>query len=212
TEGIHLHPTNLEGGDVFGAYQCRERLDRLRPDLVFVLLDLWMLSTYLGFLHGVPGATKVVTYSPLDGTLLNDEPLAALPGVERLVVYTEFARREFLRAAAGRWPGDASPPIPRVEVIPHGVDTGVFHPLAPLDGDRSDLKRRVLGEASPFVVLNANRPRERKRMDLTIEGFARFAAGKPPGVQLYLHHARTEPEERREILDLAGRHGILDRL
>lgn len=210
SDGLHLHPTNLHGGDIFGAYQCRALLDQLRPDLVFVFLDLWMLSSYLGFLSGVPGATRVVAYSPLDGTLLDGGPLAALPGVERLVVYTEFARDEVLRVGAARQPGPWSTPLPPVEVIPHGVDTATFRPLA--DAERRAVRRRLLGDDASFVVLNANRPRERKRMDLTIEGFARFAAGKPTGVKLYLHHARTEPEERREILALAERHGILDRL
>jgi D-inositol-3-phosphate glycosyltransferase len=36
-------------------------------------------------------------------------------------------------------------------------------------------------------VLNANRNQPRKRIDVTMKGFAQFAAGKPPGVKLYLH-------------------------
>lgn len=209
TDGINLYPSNLAGGDVFGGYQCRSLLGSLRPDIVFILLDLRILSSYLGFLEGAVGNAKVVTYSPLDGTLLDDEPLDALASVDRLVVYTEFARREMEQAAARRWRGRPSSTCPGIQVIPHGVDTGTFHPLPA--GDRLALRRNLLADGS-FVVLNANRPRERKRMDLTIEGFARFAAGKPPGVKLYLHHARTEEEERRAILDLASRHGIADRL
>ncbi len=214
-DGVNLHPSNLQGGDVFGAYQCKDFLQRLRPDLVFILLDFWMLSSYLAFLDDALGRAKVVTYSPLDGTLLDSKPLDAFAGVDRLVVYTEFARRQVEQAARS---GQRRPAVslPQIEVIPHGVDTATFRPL---DQDRRDIKRRILAEEpaepsgeSSFVVLNANRPRERKRMDLTVEGFARFAAGKPAGVKLYLHHARTEPEERKEILSLADQHGILDRL
>src|SRR5262249_62046781 len=38
--------------------------------------------------------------------------------------------------------------------------------------------------AESFVVLNASRPDKRKRVDLTVRGFARFAAGKPAHVRL----------------------------
>ena len=40
-----------------------------------------------------------------------------------------------------------------------------------------------------FIVLNASRFDQRKRIDLTVEGFARFAAGKPANVRPRLHHA-----------------------
>jgi len=62
-----------------------------------------------------------------------------------------------------------------------------------------------------FVVLNANRPAARKRVDITIEAFAKFAEGKPPGVRLCLHHAITE-EDTGELLALAHKLGIADRL
>ena len=38
-------------------------------------------------------------------------------------------------------------------------------------------------------MLNASRPDKRKRVDLTVAGFAEFAADKPPNVRLCLHHA-----------------------
>jgi D-inositol-3-phosphate glycosyltransferase len=36
-------------------------------------------------------------------------------------------------------------------------------------------------------VLNANRNQPRKRIDITLRGFALFAVDKPETVQLYLH-------------------------
>jgi glycosyltransferase involved in cell wall biosynthesis len=62
-----------------------------------------------------------------------------------------------------------------------------------------------------FVVLNAARPAVRKRVDLTIRGFAVFARGKPENVKLCLHHAITEPETT-ELLDLVDQCGITDRI
>ena len=50
----------------------------------------------------------------------------------------------------------------------------------------------------------------RKRIDLTMQGFALFARDKPPNVKLYLHMA-TE-DSGWNVLILAKRYGIYDRL
>jgi len=61
-----------------------------------------------------------------------------------------------------------------------------------------------------FIVLNANRNMPRKRIDLTMQGFAQFARDKPANVKLYLHMA-TE-DSGWNVLILARRYGIFDRL
>jgi glycosyltransferase involved in cell wall biosynthesis len=81
---------------------------------------------------------------------------------------------------------------------------------------RVEAKKKVFGTLQDpdesFVVLNASRPDKRKRIDLTIEGFARFAADKPANVRLCLHHAiMGEPEEER-ITSLVRRFGLEDRV
>ncbi|MEP5770302.1 glycosyltransferase, partial [Nisaea sp.] len=62
-----------------------------------------------------------------------------------------------------------------------------------------------------FIVLNANRPVFRKRLDLTLEGFALFAAGKPANVKLCLHQAHVD-ELTPHLLELASKHGLESRL
>src|SRR5215212_10406717 len=44
--GVTLHSSNLQGGDVFGAYQCAEMVQSLGAPLVLLLNDLWMLGSY----------------------------------------------------------------------------------------------------------------------------------------------------------------------
>src|ERR1043166_5032133 len=61
-----------------------------------------------------------------------------------------------------------------------------------------------------FIVLNANRNMPRKRIDITMQGFAIFARDKPPNVKLYLHMA-TE-DTGWNVVILAKRYGICDRL
>ena len=102
-----------------------------------------------------------------------------------------------------------------IDVIPHGVDVEVFRPL----GAGRDVRRQLFaGRADAreleeaFIVLNGNRPVARKRVDLTIEGFARFARGKPGNVRLYLHHAILLPGELERIDGWIDAAGILHRV
>jgi glycosyltransferase involved in cell wall biosynthesis len=69
-----------------------------------------------------------------------------------------------------------------------------------------------LGLEDSFVVLNANRAQPRKRIDLTLKGFAMFAKDKPEGVKLVLHHAVAFGEERAEVSRQAGALGIAERV
>ncbi|MGH3089579.1 MAG: glycosyltransferase family 4 protein [Rubrobacteraceae bacterium] len=200
-----VHPCNLRGGDVFGAYQAREFVEKHRPEVVFLVNDLWILGKYARVLSGL--RTRIVCYCPLDGKIADDSLIEPLAAFDRLVVYTRFARREFERAA-----GRGGFSLPDATIIPHGVDTDVFRPLS--KEERLAARRNLLPNEAhePFIVLNANRPQPRKRVDLTIEGFALFARSKPPNVKLCLHHAVANPEERQEILRLAEFHGISERL
>jgi glycosyltransferase involved in cell wall biosynthesis len=72
-------------------------------------------------------------------------------------------------------------------------------------GDRPDT-------AESFVVLNASRPDKRKRVDLTVRGFARFAAGKPANVRLCLHHPVMGEAAERELEPVIRECGLGERL
>lgn len=186
--GWTLHPTNTEGGDVFAAFRAAELIEELDARVVLLLHDLWMLQVYMRTLARVRPRAVVVAYVPVDGRIVDDRYVTPLTAVDRFVTYTEFGRRQL-----AAWIDTT------IDVIPHGVGTESFHQV---EGARAD----------GFVVLNANRPLERKRIDLTLEGFALFARGKPPGVRLRLHHAIIEANEREAIEACAIRAGIADRV
>lgn len=197
--GLTIYPTNPNGGDVLAAYQAARMIEAIEPALVFILQDIWYFTHYLRTLGPMRGRVKIACCIPLDGRIGNEDDAASLEQADRVIVYTEFARREFegafdrLRAKRG---GGV---FPAVEVIPHGVDRQRFHPFPQLmqasfaSAGRTEAKRSVfVGVEDPqssFIVLNASRFDKRKRVDLTVAGFAKFAAGKPANVRLCLHHA-----------------------
>lgn len=216
--GLTIYPTNPKGGDIFAAFQAKRLIKRIDPALVFILHDIWLFEYYLRILGPFRDRLKIIAYIPLDGKIRNEEDAAALEQADRVVVYTDFARLEFEgafdRLRAKRGEGD----FPAVDVIPHGVELEHFHPFPELleasfaSAGRAHAKRKVFGDFQDldesFVVLNPSRPDKRKRIDLTIEGFARFAADKPANVRLCLHHAIMGEPEKELIASLVRRFNL----
>jgi glycosyltransferase involved in cell wall biosynthesis len=220
--GLTIYPTNPKGGDVFAAFQAKSLIEEIDPALIFILHDIWMFEYYLRILGPYRDRLKIVCYIPLDGKIIHEEDAAALEHADRVVVYTEFARMQFEQAFRRLRDKRGEGEYPEIGVIPHGVDLGCFHPFPELlnasfaSKGRAGAKKRVFDDLrdveESFVVLNASRPDKRKRVDLTMEGFARFAADKPANVRLCLHHAIMGEPERERIELLARRFGIEERL
>lgn len=191
--GVRLLPTNLTGGDLMGAYALRLNWDKLAADVILVLNDLWFLKHYSRELATVKGGVPMFGYLPLDGRLEHAALVDELEGYHTLVTYTESAARD-LRAALTRQRSSIG-----VAVVGHGVDQGCFRPLLPIDqpdlmSARMRMAKAFFGLDQPsFVVLNASRPDPRKRIDLTLAAFARFAQGRGDEVRLCLHHAIAHP-------------------
>jgi glycosyltransferase involved in cell wall biosynthesis len=216
--GLTIYPTNRKGGDVFAAFEARRLIEEIHPRVVLILHDIWMFDHYLRVLGPLRAPLRIVAYIPLDGLIVNQKAAAPLRQADRVVVYTEYARREFENAFRGLG-GEG---FPAVEVIPHAVDRDRFFPYAELIAasfdpvGRAAAKRRLLPDLpdieSSFIVLNPNRPDRRKRIDLTLAGFAQFAAGKPDNVRLCLHQAFMGELEMEQIPALVGRLGLDSRV
>lgn len=217
--GAHDYPWPLDQArteaDPYGFARLPELIRTVRPRLVFVLSDLSYQSRYMKVLREVQRDFRIVAYSPVEAGPVAPETVEALEGLDLHVLYTEFGRREV--AAAQEILGRRRPDFvrPRLEVIPHGVDTRTFRPCSPDEGSRRVLARRQILHGFPeledaFIVLNANRNQPRKQIDTTLKGFALFARDKPENVKLYLHMA---VEERGwNIMILGQRLRLEDRL
>src|SRR5262249_4442345 len=130
--GPTIHPTNPKGGDGFAGFQAKRLIEEIDPALVFILHDIWCFDHYLRILGPYRDRLKIACCIPLDGRITTGEEAAALQQADRVVVYTQFARKEFEgafeRLRAKRGGGE----FPTVDVIPHGVDRDRFHPFPEL--------------------------------------------------------------------------------
>lgn len=221
-QGLTIYPTNPTGGDVFAAFQAMRIIEEINPSLLFILHDIWTFEYYLRLLGRYRDRLKIVAYVPVDGRIVNEEDVEPLQQTDRVVAYTRYARsgfeQAFHRLSEKRGGGD----FPAVAVVPHGVDRDRFYPLPELiDADfaprgRANAKSKVFGGLTgldeSFVVLNASRPDKRKRIDLTVAGFAAFAAGKPANVRLCLHQALRAEVEEQLMASLIRQHGVGERV
>ena len=209
-----LHPTG-KNENRYGYDRIVPLIAEIQPRIVFLLYDLVFQVQYLERLRKATPPPKIVFYSPVEAGPIAPEIMERLPGLSRYVVFTEYGRREIEAALNSVRAQDPAFEFPALEIIPHGVATEKFFPLPGDDlARRREARRQMkLDDAEhldAFIVLNANRNMARKRIDLTMEGFAQFARDKPANVKLYLHMA-TE-DTGWNVLILAKRYGIFDRL
>lgn len=221
-----IYPAALAGNpmaDIYGLNRIMDLLDYIQPKLVFMLNDVWVLPMYMERIQEWHDRYKIVCYSPIDAGPIDWRWTHSLRDVDRYVVYTEFAKK-VLEDSVEQWGLHSQDPIkfPKINVIPHGIDTKVFYKLDDLQDrhgnsiltGRVNAKRQVYPNRNDFldsfVVLNANRNQPRKRIDLTMKGFSLFSKDKPINVKLYLHMGIEDMGWN--IVSLADRYHIDDRL
>ncbi|APR87854.1 Glycosyl transferase, group 1 [Minicystis rosea] len=211
--GYVLHG-NPRDWDMLAERELPRLVAALRPDTVVLYHDPW----YVPRLRRAIGDTgaRVIAYCPVDGEILQTWVATELAVLDGLVVPTRFAARA-IRACvegtdlAGRTPFD------RMMVLPHGMDGDDFQPWGGSLEDASARRlaaRRALFPDRPerwsgFWTLNVNRNHARKRLDLTVRGFASFAAGKPSDVLLFLpwgdDRTGVDVKSLARTLDIADR-------
>lgn len=223
----HDYPWKLysagKGKSVYGYDQIGPLIEKIQPAAVFLLYDISFQVRYVEQLRAAGPQAKIVIYSPVEAGPIAPEIVQRLRGVSRYVLYTDYGRRQIADSLQSVREQDADFQFPALEVIPHGVDCERFYPLGPdeVAGDDGSIPSRRLEarkamklddpeHLGAFIVLNANRNMPRKRIDITMQGFALFARDKPANVKLYLHMA-TE-DSGWNVLILAKRYGIFDRL
>ncbi len=208
------------GGDVYGVNRLQQLIEAAKPRLVFMVNDVWILGLYAPILKKYKDNLKTVMYFPVDGEPLDSDFVKQLDGVDQLVAYNQFGKRVMQQAIDEVRRESPDFKASEIEVIPHGVDTQLFYPYSkkPATGGinpgRLRAKKMLLPNKKDFlesfIVLNANRNQPRKRIEITMQGFALFAENKPDNVKLYLHMGAEDMGWN--LMSLARRYDIEGRL
>ena len=161
-----MYPAMAHGSDPFGAHRIGELVQVIKPDLVFIINDIWVAISLIEAIQPFKGSIgfKTFVYTPIDSYGLFSELLPAIENWDKLATYTEFAKKEIELI------GYKKP----IDVIGHGTDFSKFFPL-----DQRECREGLGVPQDTFIVFNGNRNQPRKRIDLTIKGFIKFAKDKP---------------------------------
>jgi glycosyltransferase involved in cell wall biosynthesis len=156
--------------DGFGFNKIHEYLDMVGPDIVMIYNDPLIIHR---FVESMKHDRKTSTYKLwiyVDQVYDGVAPLlmkTIREHADRVYCFTELWKQKFLTY------GD----FPDVRVLEHAVDSTTFTPLT--DDARVALRKNLGIPANALVFLNANRNSQRKRLDLTIAGFARLLKTVP---------------------------------
>jgi D-inositol-3-phosphate glycosyltransferase len=206
---FHLYPASSEG-TLYGFNRFPAVLQKENPDVIILINDIWVTTHAVEFLKDYyksqPAETKrpkIIVYFPVDAAEHNPEWYGNMDYPDKLVCYNEFGRSVAKKAA----------PQFEYEIIGHGIDKDVFKPL-----DKYMCREQLLSSQTnyeteykdAFIVFNANRNQPRKRLDITMLGFALFSRNKPKNVKLYMHCGMTD--SGINIIRSAQFLGIKDRL
>lgn len=157
----------------FGEDRIREIVELVKPDVIFTINDVWIINEQWRRIADLREGIgfKFVGYYPMDSYEWYGALLDTMHEWDAAVCYTEFGAQETINA------GYQKP----VTVVPHGVTAGQFYPM-----DRKEARESLGLNPDDFIVFNGNRNQFRKRLDITISAFAKFAVGRPD-TKLYMH-------------------------
>ncbi|MDN2700377.1 glycosyltransferase [Janthinobacterium sp. SUN100] len=181
----------------------RRHITEFSPGTIVVMGPAFLVAFLLDALQPYRASASVVLYLPVEGELASPIPLNLLKLVDICILYTEDTRARMAEIAEQT--GHRS--TAAIAVLGHGVDTVVFSQLSQ---SRAVVRQKLFPDSphlhDAFIVLNSNRDYHRKRLDLTIEGFAEFSRNRPDAY-LYLNVCGLSPQGRGQIEKIVSKVG-----
>lgn len=169
----------------FGFNVFKEYIDTVNPDIVMIYNDPIVVNQFLHAIKDVEKTFKVWVY--LDqvykgadmGLLRNIENSA-----DRIICFTD-SWRDHLKTRL------TTTNVP-IDVLEHGVDMLTFKRLG--DPERANARKALNLPLDAKVFLNVNRNSSRKRLDLSIMGFARLIKMRPDDLLCMVFVTGVRPE------------------
>ena len=173
-----MYPAMAHGSDPFGSHRIGELVQTIKPDVVFIVNDIWVAISLADKIEPFKESVgfKTCVYTPIDSYGLFAELLPAIDKWDQLITYTEFGKAEIEKIDYAK----------KIYTVGHGTDFTKFFPM-----DKQECRKELGIPEDVFIVFNGNRNQPRKRIDLTIKGFIKFAKDKPDA-RLWLNMGKKD--------------------
>jgi len=150
-------------GDPYGREHLKQWLQEQQFDLFFLLNDAWILREFIPpLLDPIKKAGKpVVVYFPIDCDEYDPQWYEWLKEVSLAVTYTEYGKNIVKKLC----------PDINIQVIPHGCNPMVYHPLRKDDPRVKELIEKI---DAKFVWLNVNVNQPRKNIPASILAMKKY--------------------------------------
>jgi len=180
----HIYPGSF-GRDIYSIEFASEVISKTRPDVVVVFNDDHIINSYTTQMM-LPSGTRVIPMFPVNMLPINKETVLGF-GDATVITYTNFAKNKVR---------EINPNL-SISSVYHGVSHEVFKKV--------DGVKESVGMKNYFVVGTINSNTYRKRLDLFLQGFAKFAKGKSD-VRCLIH--ATNKDYSYELGDIVRDLGI----
>lgn len=154
----------------FGFNKIAEYMEMVTPDVVMIYNDPLTICRFIEAMKYEPGKTPYRLWVYLDQVYEGIAPQMIdiiRRSAERIYCFSNVWKDVFLGYG----------PASDVRILEHAVDSTMFSCL-PADA-RHSIRKSINLPDDAIVLLNANRNSQRKRIDLTIQGFVRALTRNP---------------------------------
>ena len=169
--------------DPYGRQKFREMIVNVDFDILFLLQDSFILQEIipeaLNELKKRGKRFKSLVYFPVDG-VPKAEWIKAMSSADQPVTYTEWGKKQCINVC---------PEIaPKLDAVPHGINTDEFFPLAS-DVRKALRQKYFVHHANKFIIINVNRNQPRKDIPRSLQVFKMFQKEVCQDSVYYLHMA-----------------------
>lgn len=186
-------------------------------DAVIVIGPPLLVEPFLAQLSRLPNRKKlhIILYLAIEGTPTSPAILDVITLADDCIVYTPSCLKSLEKIILKEKEKRENYKIPRLSFTGHGVDISAFHPIEEIKNIsiRKKIRQQFweCNDENEIAILNVSKPYERKRLDLTIKGFA-LCTLKIPNIRLVLHLGKISNEQDAAIKLLIEESGIADKI
>jgi glycosyltransferase involved in cell wall biosynthesis len=178
---VRKYPTGITSYDAaanedpkeegFGFNKIAEYIETVQPDVVMIYNDPYTISRFIDSMKHERGKSSYKLWLYVDQVYTGIAgPLIEIlqKHADRIYCFTDIWKTKFLEYG----------PFPDIRILEHAVDPTVYTSMS--EDARKPIRQTNLSlPADAVVILNANRNSQRKRIDLTVSGFAGLLKKNP---------------------------------